>query len=124
MKVLKEGTAHRRDKHICECKFCESKIQIWESDPLSYRKWNGHDGIQYELTFKCPVCGSMSTVKTHHSHCYDGLEIEEKALLSKEDKEEISNFENFSTKNLTNDEMDQLHIYKYTSDDPRFSEYI
>lgn len=124
MKVLKEGTAHKMDKHICECKFCESKIQIWEGDPLSHREWNGHNGIYYELTFKCPVCGSMNTVRTHNDHHYDGLEIEEKALLSKEDKEEISNFENFSTKNLTNDELNQLHIHKYSADDPRYLEYI
>lgn len=120
MKVLKEGKAHRRTKYICECNFCESKIQIWDGDPLAYPHWIGHIGA-WELKFKCPVCGSISVVRTDNN----GLVVEKDALLSKEDKEEISNFvKNFSTKNLTRAEMNQLHINEYTSDDPRFTEYV
>ena len=111
MKILHEGTAHLRDKHICECNFCETTVQIWYGDPMSKREWSGHSGVDYVMRFICPVCGAQNIVRTHHDHHYDGLLIEESALMSKEDKKEVEAFENFDKESLSAEDRKFLHLW-------------
>lgn len=119
MKILHEGTAHIRDKFICECNFCETKVQIWDKDPMTKRTWSGHDGVEYEMKWICPVCKAQNISRTHHDHHYDGMEIEKNALMTKEDKKEVEQFEMFSTKELSDEDLRFLGIKYYSDDDPR-----
>lgn len=108
MKVLTKGKAHKRDIMTAECSFCGSKIRILEGDPRSRRKWNGCSGVNYELMFKCPICGQLSFVRTYHDHKYEGLEVEEDAIITMEDKKEIESWEDDKLMDLTDDDLVSL----------------
>lgn len=122
MKILHEGTANKRDKMTCTCDFCESELRIWHGDPMSHREWDGHNEVHYVLNFICPVCGSHNVARTYHDTNKDEFILEEKALMNREDKEEVKNFENFSTKDLSIDDMNFVHIRRYSQDDPRLKD--
>ena len=108
MKVLTKGEAHKRDIMEAECSFCGSKLRILEGDPRSKRTWSGHNGVNYELLFKCPVCGQLNLVRTHHDHQYEGLKVEEDAFITMEDKKEIESWIDDKLEDLTDDDLVSL----------------
>lgn len=105
MKVLEEGKAHKRDIMVATCNFCESSIRIIYGDPRSDRKWYGHDGVEYILKFKCPVCGQISELHTNHDHSKDQFVLKKDAFLSIEDKKEIESWEDDPLMDLTDDDL-------------------
>lgn len=104
MKILVEGKAHKANAWTSVCPFCESKLRILDGDPMSFKRWRGTEGVEYDFHYICPVCREQVEQHTYHNHASDTIEVEE-VTLNREDREEMESWKYFDRSELSNDDI-------------------
>lgn len=89
MKVLIKGEAHKHDKLIVDCDFCNTKVEFWRDEPGTVCDYVCTGSERWSIQYTCPVCGRdvLKIVGPYSEETDEG--IIKDFVMSKEDKENL-----------------------------------